>query len=243
MRQLPCCWKLPQAVRTTDASSVRFTQTCLFGSECHRWRSSRKTWRRSKAISPMRGASSGRGANPFAMSYENLKLRALTVRDYLIKCQTMAMFASIRDIRDKEVWQLKKLRAMGINGLTIGTESGDRILFRLHDRACGEGQGILECGEQCRAVQPAQSIFYFRGFPHAVPGYGTVPHGTGGEIYPCRGKGTHGGTAGVHQKSADKDTPVCQFWFEFLPGRCLSAEGTGACGKRAAARYGYGKRE
>ena len=35
------------------------------------------------------------GANPFAMSYENLKLRALTVRDYLIKCRTMAMFASI----------------------------------------------------------------------------------------------------------------------------------------------------
>ncbi len=127
------------------------------------------------------------GANPFAMSYENLKLRALTVRDYLIKCQTMAMFASIRDIRDKEVWQLKKLRAMGINGLTIGTESGDRILFRLHDRACGEGQGVLECGEQCKVVQPAQSIFYFRGFPHAVPGYGTVPHGTEGEIYPCRG--------------------------------------------------------
>lgn len=44
------------------------------------------------------------GANPFAMSYENLKLRALTVRDYLIKCQTMAMFASIRDIKNKEVW-------------------------------------------------------------------------------------------------------------------------------------------
>ncbi len=65
------------------------------------------------------------GATPFAMSYENLKLRALTVRDYLIKCQTMAMFASIRDIKSKEVWQLKKLRAMGINGLSIGTESGD----------------------------------------------------------------------------------------------------------------------
>ena len=65
------------------------------------------------------------GANSFSMSYENLKLRALTVWDYQIKCQTMAMFASIRDIRDKEVWQLKKLQAMGINGLTIGTESGD----------------------------------------------------------------------------------------------------------------------
>ena len=65
------------------------------------------------------------GANPFAMSYENLKLRALTVRDYLIKCQTMAMFASIRDIKNKEVWQLRKLKAMGINGLSIGVESGD----------------------------------------------------------------------------------------------------------------------
>lgn len=30
------------------------------------------------------------GANPFAMSYENLKLRALTVRDYLIKCRTQS---------------------------------------------------------------------------------------------------------------------------------------------------------
>ena len=65
------------------------------------------------------------GANPFAMSYENLKLRALTVRDYLIKCQNIAMFASIRDIKPKNVYQLKKLRAMGINGLSIGMESGD----------------------------------------------------------------------------------------------------------------------
>ncbi|MCL2578119.1 MAG: radical SAM protein [Defluviitaleaceae bacterium] len=65
------------------------------------------------------------GGNPFAMSYENLKIRALTVRDSLIKCQSMAMFASIRDIKDKSVHQLKKLRAMGIDGLSIGMESGD----------------------------------------------------------------------------------------------------------------------
>lgn len=75
------------------------------------------------------------GANPFAMSYEHLKLRALTVRDYLIKCQTIAMFASIRDIKSKEVWQLKKLRAMGINGLSIGTESGDDETLLLANEA------------------------------------------------------------------------------------------------------------
>lgn len=97
------------------------------------------------------------GANPFAMSYENLKLRALTVRDYLIKCQTIAMFASVRDIKDKEVWQLKKLRAMGINGLTIGTESGDDETLALANKGY-TAQDILE---QCRKLDEAGIEYYF----------------------------------------------------------------------------------
>ena len=97
------------------------------------------------------------GANPFAMSYENLKLRALTVRDYLIKCQTMAMFASIRDIRDKEVWQLKKLRAMGVNGLSIGTESGDDDTLAL----AGKGYAAADILEQCRKLDEAGIEYYF----------------------------------------------------------------------------------
>lgn len=97
------------------------------------------------------------GANPFAMSYDNLKLRALTVRDYLIKCQTMAMFASIRDIRDKEVWQLKKLRAMGINGLSIGVESGDGETLAL----AGKGYTPADIFEQCRKLDEAGIEYYF----------------------------------------------------------------------------------
>mgnify|MGYP002510770239 FL=1 len=97
------------------------------------------------------------GANPFAMSYENLKLRALTTRDYLIKCQTMAMFASIRDIRDKEVWQLKKLRAMGINGLSIGTESGDDATLAM----AGKGYTAADILEQCRKLDEAGIEYYF----------------------------------------------------------------------------------
>lgn len=89
------------------------------------------------------------GPDPFAMSYENLKLRALTVRDYLIKCQTMAMFASIRNIRDKEAWQLKKLRAMGIHGLTVGTESGDDDTLLL----AGKNYTAADILEQCRNLQ------------------------------------------------------------------------------------------
>ncbi len=96
------------------------------------------------------------GADPFAMSYENLKLRALTVRDYLIKCQTMAMFASIRNIRDKETWQLKKLRAMGIHGLTIGTESGDDDTLLL----AGKNYTAADILEQCRKLQEAGIEYY-----------------------------------------------------------------------------------
>ena len=97
------------------------------------------------------------GANPFAMSYKNLKLRALTVRDYLIKCQTMAMFASIRDIKAKEAWQLGKLKAMGINGLSIGVESGDDETLALADK----GYTAADILEQCRKLDEAGIEYYF----------------------------------------------------------------------------------
>lgn len=97
------------------------------------------------------------GGNPFAMSYKNLKLRALTVRDYLIKCQTMAMFASIRDIKAKEAWQLGKLKAMGINGLSIGVESGDDETLAL----AGKGYTAADILEQCRKLDEAGIEYYF----------------------------------------------------------------------------------
>lgn len=97
------------------------------------------------------------GANPFVMSYKNLKLRALTVRDYLIKCQTMAMFASIRDIKTKEAWQLRKLKAMGINGLSIGVESGDDETLALADK----GYTAADILEQCRKLDEAGIEYYF----------------------------------------------------------------------------------
>ena len=97
------------------------------------------------------------GANPFAMSYNNLKLRLLTIRDYLIKCQTIAMFSSIRDIKDKELWQLKKLRAMGLNGLSIGTESGDDKTLLLANK----GYNSSDILEQCTKLDKAGIEYYF----------------------------------------------------------------------------------
>lgn len=97
------------------------------------------------------------GANPFAMSYERLKQRALAVYDYLPKCQTIAMFASINDIKNKKVWQLKQLRKLGINGLTIGVESGDNNVLKLANK----GYNAKDIIDQCRKLDLAKIEYYF----------------------------------------------------------------------------------
>lgn len=97
------------------------------------------------------------GANPFVMSYENLKTRAFMVHEYLVKCQTIAMFASIRDIKTKKVWQLKKLKSLGINGLSIGTESGDNATLLLANK----GYTAKDIVEQCRKLDEAGIEYYF----------------------------------------------------------------------------------
>ena len=68
-----------------------------------------------------------------------------------------AMFASIRDIKPKEVWQLRKLRALGINGLSIGTESGDDQTLLLANK----GYTSEDIIEQCRKLDEAGIEYYF----------------------------------------------------------------------------------
>lgn len=97
------------------------------------------------------------GADPFALSYEILKPYILTIRDYLIKCQTIAMFASIREIKPKEIWQLRKLRAMGVNGLSIGIESGDDDTLLLANK----GFNSQDIFEQCSKLDEAGIEYYF----------------------------------------------------------------------------------
>lgn len=97
------------------------------------------------------------GANPFVMGYEKLRERALAVYDYLPECQTMAMFASIRDIKPKKVWQLRRLRGLGINGLSIGTETGDDYTLRLANK----GYTAKDIIDQCRKLDEAGIEYYF----------------------------------------------------------------------------------
>lgn len=78
------------------------------------------------------------GANPFAMSFENLKARALAVYDQKVK-------------------QFKILHSLGINGLSIGVESGDDSTLALANK----GYTAKDIIEQCRKLDEAGIEYYF----------------------------------------------------------------------------------
>ena len=62
--------------------------------------------------------------DPFALSAAKLEEIALKIHEYLPDVQTIAMYASINNIRGKTDEELIRLRELGINELNIGIESG-----------------------------------------------------------------------------------------------------------------------
>ncbi len=70
--------------------------------------------------------------DPFCLPAERLLAIAEMIHRYLPRVDTIAMYASIRNIRQKTDQELKELRAAGINELNIGVESGrDETLRRM----------------------------------------------------------------------------------------------------------------
>ncbi len=65
------------------------------------------------------------GANPFVLSFDKLKTLAELVKKYYPKVQSMGCFARVTDITPKTTEQLRELREMGYNSLTIGVGAGD----------------------------------------------------------------------------------------------------------------------
>ena len=62
--------------------------------------------------------------DPFCLSADRLTAIAECIHEYLPKVETIAMYASVKNIQTKTDEELKKLRALGINDLNIGVESG-----------------------------------------------------------------------------------------------------------------------
>ncbi|MDE6445432.1 MAG: radical SAM protein [Alistipes sp.] len=97
------------------------------------------------------------GANPFVLSHNRLVRLAERIRDHLPKVRTIGMFARVTDIAAKSDDELRDLRARGITGLTIGTETGDEpSLAFMH-----KGHTAAETLAQCRRLDTAGIEYYF----------------------------------------------------------------------------------
>lgn len=96
------------------------------------------------------------GANPFVLSYNKLLELGFLIRKYLPKCQGIGAFARITDIKSKTVEELKNLRHLGFNGISIGTESGDDLTLSQMNK----GTNSKEMLEQCKKLEEANIEYY-----------------------------------------------------------------------------------
>lgn len=73
------------------------------------------------------------GADPFVLSADKLKAIAEKVNEIFPEAETIAMYASVKNIMGKTDEELRQLRALRINELNIGIESGmDEVLKHLN---------------------------------------------------------------------------------------------------------------
>ena len=97
------------------------------------------------------------GANPFVLSVNKLKTLAKMVHQYFPACQSIGCFARITDITPKSVTELKELRELGYDGITIGVETGyDESLIFMR-------KGFLskDIIEQCKKLEEANITYNF----------------------------------------------------------------------------------
>lgn len=102
------------------------------------------------------------GANPFVLSTEKLKEIARIAKQYLQRLTSIGCFSRVTDITPKSDEELKELRALGYNRITIGVETGDDDALAFMNK----GYSSSDILEQCRKLECADieyNFFYLTG--------------------------------------------------------------------------------
>ncbi len=95
------------------------------------------------------------GGEPLCLPFAQMKELLTQIRHYLPYCACVSMYASIKNLRDKSVEELRELHRLGLGFLYIGLESGsDRILQLMH-----KGHSCAEAVEQLKKLNEAQIPF------------------------------------------------------------------------------------
>ena len=102
------------------------------------------------------------GANPFVLSFDKLKTLAGLVKKYYPKARSIGCFARITDITPKTTEQLRELREIGYNSLTIGVEAGDEESLSFMHKGFGVKEILTEC-QRLDEVGMDYNFFYLAG--------------------------------------------------------------------------------
>ncbi len=104
-------------------------------------------------------------ANPLALSFDRLMPRLQLIRKYLPNLQHMYATTRVDDIKNKTIEQLKVLRDIGVDEISLGVESGDDWTLQRVNKGY-TAQDILE---QCHKLEEA-GIRYWMTFLNGVAG-------------------------------------------------------------------------
>ena len=104
-------------------------------------------------------------ANPLALSYDRLMPRLELIKKYLPELEHIYAATRVTDIKNKTVEQLRKLKEIGVNEISLGVESGDDWTLQRINKGY-TSQDILE---QCHKLDEA-GIAYWMTFLNGVAG-------------------------------------------------------------------------
>ena len=104
-------------------------------------------------------------ANPLAMTYDKLAPILEKIDQYLPKIEHIYTQGRVSDLKNKTVEQLKKLKALGMNEISLGVESGDDWTL---ERIC-KGYRSEDIIEQCAKLTEA-GIDFWMTFLNGVAG-------------------------------------------------------------------------
>ncbi len=104
-------------------------------------------------------------ANPLALSFDRMAPILEKINEYLPDIEHVYTAGRVSDLRNKTVDQLRKLRDLRLNEVSMGTESGDDwTLDRIH-----KGYRSADILEQCAKLDEA-GIAYWHTFLNGVAG-------------------------------------------------------------------------
>lgn len=102
------------------------------------------------------------GANPFVLQFERLEKISKLIHQYFPECETIGCFARVTDVTLKTDEELRKLRRLGYDGITIGAETGDNEALAFMRKGY-LAQDIAEQAKRLDQASISYNFFYLAG--------------------------------------------------------------------------------